>query len=102
MTELEIADGDRAAGCLLKSHQHLGEGGLAAPRFPDDRDGLRLARVEIELLVGLYRARLAREEQRAPLDRVMLGEIFDAQDHVAGLGGLALLAFTHRRVPVDL
>ncbi len=70
----------------LQPHQHLGEGRLAAAGFADDGDRLRLARVEIQLLVGLDRLRLAGEEDGALLDRVVLGQVVHLQHDVARLG----------------
>ena len=84
VAELEIAEHDVAVGRRLKAHQHLGEGGLAAAGLADDRDRLRLARVEADLLVGLHRLRLAGEEERALLDLIMLGEVVDLEHDVAG------------------
>ena len=43
----------------LESEQHLGEGRLAAAQFADDRQNLRFARGEGNVLVGLDRAGLA-------------------------------------------
>ena len=60
VAELLVVEHDLAVGRGLEAQQHLGEGRLAAAGFADDRHGLGLARVEVELLVGLDRARRAR------------------------------------------
>ena len=41
--KIELAEQHLAGGRFLEAHQHLGEGRLAATRFADDGDRLRLA-----------------------------------------------------------
>src|SRR6185503_11179547 len=57
MPDLDAVDQNFARSRPLEPHQDLGESGLATARLADHRDGLRLARLEIEFLVGLDEAR---------------------------------------------